>query len=324
MRAGFRALLDAQPDIEVVGEAADGDEAVRLAVRERPDVVLMDIRMPGIDGLAATRRIAADDRLDDVHVVILTTFDLDEYVFEALRSGASGFLVKDTEPVELIQAVRVVAARRRAAVGRASPGASSRSTPAGPRSRGPSPQLDLLTEREREVMALVGAGPHQRRDRRAALHEPGHGQDPREPGHGEARRPRPGAARGVRLRVGPRPPRLVVGRAARLSRSATSRAQADTTFCADSSSHGSSIVSVTARWPVTASANAPAVTPCSLTSNSRSPRPWAMPASMWVHGVTPGVGLVSSAVDSSRKPKMTAPVQPDIRRAISTSALDAG
>jgi DNA-binding NarL/FixJ family response regulator len=157
VRAGFRALLDAQPDIEVVGEAADGDEAVRLAARERPDVVLMDIRMPGTDGLAATRRIAGDDRLDDVHVVILTTFDLDEYVFEALRSGASGFLVKDTEPVELIQAVRVVA-RGDALL---SAGVTRRlieeyaSRAKDPR---PSPQLDLLTEREREVMALVGAG----------------------------------------------------------------------------------------------------------------------------------------------------------------------
>jgi DNA-binding NarL/FixJ family response regulator len=157
VRAGFRALLDAQHDIEVVGEAADGDEAVRLAVRERPDVVLMDIRMPGTDGLAATRRIAGDDRLGDVHVVILTTFDLDEYVFEALRSGASGFLVKDTEPVELIQAVRVVA-RGDALL---SAGVTRRlieeyaSRAKDPR---PSPQLDLLTEREREVMALVGAG----------------------------------------------------------------------------------------------------------------------------------------------------------------------
>jgi DNA-binding NarL/FixJ family response regulator len=157
VRAGFRALLDAQPDIEVVGEAADGDEALRLAARERPDVVLMDIRMPGTDGLAATRRIAGDDRLDDVHVVILTTFDLDEYVFEALRSGASGFLVKDTEPVELIQAVRVVA-RGDALL---SAGVTRRlieeyaSRAKDPR---PSPQLDLLTEREREVMALVGAG----------------------------------------------------------------------------------------------------------------------------------------------------------------------
>jgi DNA-binding NarL/FixJ family response regulator len=157
VRAGFRALLDAQHDIEVVGEAADGDEAVRLAVRERPDVVLMDIRMPGTDGLAATRRIVNDDRLDAVHVVILTTFDLDEYVFEALRSGASGFLVKDTEPVELIQAVRVVArgdALLSAGVTRRliEEYASRAKDP------GPSPQLDLLTEREREVMALVGAG----------------------------------------------------------------------------------------------------------------------------------------------------------------------
>ncbi|MFC9001099.1 response regulator transcription factor, partial [Streptomyces rochei] len=110
VRAGFRALLDAQPDIEVAAEAADGEEAVR-AVRElRPDVVLMDIRMPLLDGLAATRRVTGDEALRDVKVVMLTTFELDEYVFEAIRSGASGFLVKDTEPEELLRAVRAVVA----------------------------------------------------------------------------------------------------------------------------------------------------------------------------------------------------------------------
>jgi DNA-binding NarL/FixJ family response regulator len=110
VRAGFRALLNAEPDIEVVAEAADGIEAVRLTRQTRPDVVLMDIRMPGVDGLEATRRIAADAALVGTKVVILTTFELDEYVFEALRTGASGFLVKDTEPVELLRGVRAVAA----------------------------------------------------------------------------------------------------------------------------------------------------------------------------------------------------------------------
>ncbi len=109
VRGGFRALLDAEDDIEVVGEAGDGDGAVRLAQELEPDVVLMDIRMPGMDGLEATRRIMHDQRLDRVRIIILTTFDVDEYVFEALRVGASGFLVKDTEPAELVQAVRAVA-----------------------------------------------------------------------------------------------------------------------------------------------------------------------------------------------------------------------
>jgi DNA-binding NarL/FixJ family response regulator len=109
VRAGFRALLDAQEDIDVVGEANDGEEAVRLASRLVPDVVLMDIRMPGTDGLEATRRIVHDQRLDRVRIVILTTFDVDEYVFEALRVGATGFLVKDTDPSELLQGVRAVA-----------------------------------------------------------------------------------------------------------------------------------------------------------------------------------------------------------------------
>src|SRR5215472_4172655 len=109
VRAGFRVLLDTEDGFEVVGEAADGSEAVALARAQRPDVVVMDIRMPGVDGLEATREITADADLADVKVLVLTTFDLDEYVFDALRSGAAGFLLKDTEPVELLRALRVVA-----------------------------------------------------------------------------------------------------------------------------------------------------------------------------------------------------------------------
>jgi DNA-binding NarL/FixJ family response regulator len=157
VRAGFRALLDAQDDIEVVGEANDGDEAVRLVRRLAPDVVLMDIRMPGTDGLAATRAIAGDDRLSDARIIILTTFELDEYVFEAIRSGASGFLVKDTEPVELLRAVRAVAdgdALLSPGVTRRLIGEFANKT----RESRPAPALDVLTEREREVMALVAEG----------------------------------------------------------------------------------------------------------------------------------------------------------------------
>ncbi len=109
VRGGFSVLLRSADDIEVVGEAADGREAVAVVTRERPDVVLMDIRMPEMDGLEATRRITADDRLTAAKVLILTTFDLDEYVFEAIRAGASGFLLKDTLPDELLAAIRVVA-----------------------------------------------------------------------------------------------------------------------------------------------------------------------------------------------------------------------
>jgi len=157
VRAGLRALLDNEDDIEVVGEGGDGAEALSLARELTPDVLLMDIRMPGMDGLEATKAIAAEPRLADVHIVILTTFDLDEYVFDGLRSGASGFLVKDTEPTELVRAVRAVAAGDALL----SPRATRRlveeyATRAKPAER--SPTLDLLTDREREVMAQVAAG----------------------------------------------------------------------------------------------------------------------------------------------------------------------
>ena len=157
IRAGFRALLNAEPDMEVVAECGTGRDAVRLAARERPDVVLMDIRMPETDGLEATRKIMADQGLAGTRIIILTTFELDEYIAEAVRAGAAGFLVKDTEPEELLRAVRVVhdgdallspSVTRRIMAQLA---LQSRAT-AAPAS------LANITEREREVLRLVGEG----------------------------------------------------------------------------------------------------------------------------------------------------------------------
>ena len=158
VRAGFRVLLDSEEGIEVVGEAGDGESALALVRAERPDVVLMDIRMPGLDGLEATKAIIADPDLVDVRVLILTTFELDEYVFEALRAGAAGFLVKHTEPAELVRAVQVVAGgeallspsvtRRLIAEFTARPSRGETNPTA----------LAELTDREREVVILVAQG----------------------------------------------------------------------------------------------------------------------------------------------------------------------
>ena len=158
VRAGFRVLLDSAADIEVVGEAANGAEAVERAREHAPDVVLMDIRMPVMDGLEATRRITRAGSTEAVWVLVLTTFDLDEYVFEALRAGASGFLLKDTDPPELLDAVRVVA-RGDALL---APGVTRRLIAEFAKRPEPTQvvpaDLASLTEREREVLTLIARG----------------------------------------------------------------------------------------------------------------------------------------------------------------------
>ena len=158
VRAGFRVLVESAPDLEVVGEAGDGVEAVELAGQQLPDVVLMDIRMPRLDGLEATRRIVALDQAEHVRVLVLTTFDLDEYVYAALRAGASGFLLKDTPPADLLAAIRVVAAGDALLA----PGITRRLIAEFARRPDPTQvapaALEALTDREREVLGLVARG----------------------------------------------------------------------------------------------------------------------------------------------------------------------
>ncbi|BAJ28589.1 MULTISPECIES: response regulator transcription factor [Kitasatospora] len=159
VRGSFRLLVDSAPDLTAVGEAADGAEALELARAQRPDVVLMDIRMPRLDGIEATRAITADPALAGVRVLVLTTFDLDDYAFAALRAGAAGFLLKDTRPAELLDAVRVVAAGEALLAPRVTRRLIEEYTRRPEPSALPAPAaLAGATEREREVLALVGLG----------------------------------------------------------------------------------------------------------------------------------------------------------------------
>lgn len=194
IRAGFRRLVDSAPGFRTVAEAATGQEAVTLAARALPDLVLMDVRMPVMDGIEATRRICA--ARPGTRVLIVTTFDLDEYVYGALRAGAAGFLLKDTRPAELLKAMEVVASgesllaptvTRRLIERYVVPGAASL----------------RITDREREVLVLV-AGVVERRDRGAPLRDTEHGQDAREQPADEAGRAQPGASGDRRLRGRPR------------------------------------------------------------------------------------------------------------------------
>ena len=202
IRAGFRSLLDAEPDLEVVGEAANGVEALDVVRDLQPDVTLMDIRMPELDGISATRQLVAEGAA--TRVLVLTTFDLDEYVFEALRAGASGFMLKDAPADELAAAIRVVAAgesllapsiTRRvidAFVGRA---------PSRPAHAVPDAQLGRLTPRELEVLGLMARGKLQRGDLLGALRLRGDHQDPRQQRAGQARAQGPGPGGDLRLRA---------------------------------------------------------------------------------------------------------------------------
>ena len=205
IRSGFRVLIDSAEDLEVVGEAASGDDAVRLARSTRADVVLMDIRMPGTDGIAATRAITDDDDLAGVKVVVLTTFEIDAYVIEAVRAGASGFLTKSIEPADLLDAIRTVAGGDALLSPRATQALLAEFATAGTRAAIPADRLADLTTREREMMTLAahglsntkspdGCSSHRSRSRHISTDDD------------EARRPRPCPTRGSRLPERPRPP----------------------------------------------------------------------------------------------------------------------
>ena len=201
MRAGFRALLDAEEGIEVVGEAADGEQGLALVREHVPDIALVDVQMPVMTGIEATRRIAADPALSGVRVVMLTNYGLDEYVFEALRAGASGFLLKDTEPADLLQAIEVVARGEallspsvtRTLIGEFVARPPDRASAPGPGVPHPPRTRGHRARRPR---------PHQRGDRRPHGHQPLHGQDPCQPRDDQARRAGPCPTGRVRLRVG--------------------------------------------------------------------------------------------------------------------------
>ncbi len=240
IRAGFSALVDSADDLEVVGEAVDGADAVRQARSARPDVVLMDIRMPGMDGLSATESIVADPDLQAVRILVLTTFEADEYVVGALRAGASGFLGKGVEPEELLAAIRVVAQGETLLSPRATsalvgpvPGSAQR------RCERRGRRVAGCADRSRARGRRAGRPrAQQRRDRRAARRLAPHRQDPRQPGDDQARRPGPGPARGAGL-----PLRSRAGRD-RLTPPAPSRPSAGQPAGSGSASVGSCVLVV--------------------------------------------------------------------------------
>ena len=206
VRAGFRMLVDSQPDLEVVGEAGDGHEALERLGATARDVVLMDVRMPGMDGVETTRALAA--RPGAPRIVVLTTFDLDEYAFAAIKAGAAAFLLKDADPEDLLGAIRTVHAGDSvvapSTTRRLLEHVAAASLPDAGDPATPDPRLAALTEREREVLVLVGSRPVQPRARRPPRRRRGHGEDPRQPAPGQDRLPRPGPARrpGLRVRAG--------------------------------------------------------------------------------------------------------------------------